>query len=195
MKYFKLLTILLVVGALSIFLTGCREEKELETKPANEPEIAEEFSKSTGTIADESEIELETTKLTLYFSDEQAMYLLPETREVLKTETLAEAAIEELIKGSEEAGYVSTIPEGTKLNGINIEDETAYVNFSEEFKANYQLGSAAENMTVYSIVNTLTELPTIKRVRFLVNGEPLEIVGSNFNFKTQEFSRNADLIK
>lgn len=192
MKFFKLFTILLIVGALSIFLTGCREEKEPETKPANESEIVEEIADSTETA---SEIESETTELTLYFADEQAMYLLPEKREVPKTETPAQAAIEELIKGPEEVTHVSTIPEGTKLNGINVEDETAYVDFSKEFKANYQLGSAAEIMTVYSIVNTLTEFPAIKKVKFLVNGEPFEIEGSNFDFKAQEFSRNADLIE
>jgi len=192
MKYFKFLTILSVVVLVSIFLVGCQEEKELETKPANESETVEEVADSTEAT---SEIESETTELVLYFSDEQAMYFLPEARKVPKTETPAQAAIEELIKGSEEAGHVSTIPKGTKLNGINIEDETAYVDFSEEFKANYQLGSAAETMTVYSIVNTLTEFPAIKKVKFLVNGEPLEIEGSNFDFKAQEFSRNADLIE
>jgi len=192
MKYFKFLTILSAVVLISIFLVGCQEEKEPETKPANESETVEEVADSTEAT---SEIELETTELVLYFSDEQAMYLLPEARKVPKTETPAQAAIEELIKGSEEAGHVSTIPEGTKLNGINIEDEIAYVDFSEEFKENYQLGSAAETMAVYSIVNTLTEFPAIKTVKFLINGEPLEIEGSNFDFKTQEFSRNADLIK
>ncbi len=193
MKYFKFLTILLAVVLVSIFLVGCQEEKELETKPANESEIVEESSESTETTT--SETESETTELVLYFSDGQAMYLLPEKRKVPKTETPAQAAIEELIKGPEEAEHVSTIPEGTKLNGVNVEDETAYVDFSEEFKENYQLGSAAEIMTVYSLVNTLTEFPTIKKVKFLINGESLEIEGSNFDFKTQEFSRNADLIE
>jgi len=193
MRTLKFLVVILSVLLIGAFICGCQEEKELETRPVNESEIVEEFSESTETATSETESEI--TELTLYFSDGQAMYLLPEKRKVPKTETPAQVAIEELIKGSEEAGHVSTIPEGTMLNSIDIDDETAYVDFSEEFKENYQLGSAAEIMTVYSIVNTLTEFPAIKKVKFLVEGKPLEIPGSNFDFKTQEFSRNADLIE
>ncbi|MDO8885562.1 GerMN domain-containing protein [Candidatus Oleimmundimicrobium sp.] len=192
MNRFKFLVILVVITAVCFFVTGCDKE---EPKTNGENEVISVEETGLDESGAEFETDEETTTLTVYFSDEQAMYLLPETKEVPKTETPAQAAIEELIKGPEEAGHVSTIPEGTKLNGIKIEEEMAYVDFSEKFKANYQLGSAAEIMTIYSIVNTLTEFPTIKRVKFLVNGEPLEIEGSNFDFKIQDFSRNADLIK
>lgn len=192
MKHFKFFVILVVITAICFFVAGCDKE---EPKTNGENEVISVEETSLDESGAEFETDEETTKLTIYFSDEQAMYLLPETREILKTETPAQAAIEELIKGPEEAGHIGTIPEGTMLNGIKIEDETAYVDFSEEFKANYQLGSAAEVMTVYSIVNTLTEFPAIKKVKFLVDGEPLEIKGSNFDFKVQEFSRNTDVIK
>lgn len=186
MKLFKCLAVILILTLLTLSLSGCFEKKEEPEKPAPE-EVTEPIK--------EGEQEEETTSLTLYFADDQAIYLLAEEREIPKTKTPAKATLEELIKGPEKEGHFSTIPEGTKLNSVSIKDGLASVDFSEEFKTNYPLGSAAEMMTVYSIVNTLTEFSAIKEVKFLVDGEPLDIPGSNFDFTVQKFSRNEDLIK
>jgi len=193
LKLFKFLIIFMFIMSIAVFTIGCNKEEKTKIENQGETETLYEVKESTTTVSNASETEM--IRLTLYFPDKEAMYLLAEERDVAKTKAPAEAAIEELIKGPKEERHIAVIPVRTELNGINIEDETAYVDFNEEFKTNYRLGSAAETMTVYSIVNTLTEFSTIKKVKFLVNGESFEIEGSNFDFKIQEFSRNEDLIK
>jgi spore germination protein GerM len=44
------------------------------------------------------------------------------------------------------------------------------VNFSRDFIDNANMGTAGESMIIHGIVNTLTSLPDIQQVRFLVEG-------------------------
>ena len=66
-----------------------------------------------------------------------------------------------------------TIPSGTVVRSIRIEGEVAVLDFSAEFITNHWGGSSAEEMTVYSIVNTLTELPFVRAVTIVVEGKPI----------------------
>jgi len=72
-----------------------------------------------------------------------------------------------LIKGPKVAGLKPTIPEGTKLrSAIKIEGDVAIVDFTKEFRDNHPGGKAEERMTIYSVVNSLTELKEINKVKF-----------------------------
>ena len=120
----------------------------------------------------------EMVEVNLYFSDSQAMYLVPEKRKIPQTPSLAKQAIIELIKGPENSDFYPTIPEGTRVNEIYIVDDIVYVDLSEEIFTNHPGGSSGELMTVYSIVSTLTEIPPIVGVQILVEGnEKNSLVG------------------
>ncbi|MDI7247382.1 MAG: N-acetylmuramoyl-L-alanine amidase [Bacillota bacterium] len=103
--------------------------------------------------------------------------LLPEIR---KTAGIAEAAspeeraskiVAELLKGPAGGSVLCpTIPKGTRLRALRIADGVAYVDFSRELASSHWGGSRAEEITVYSIVNTLAELPEVERVQILVEG-------------------------
>ncbi|NLD48704.1 MAG: GerMN domain-containing protein, partial [Clostridiaceae bacterium] len=117
--------------------------------------------------------------LTLYFSDQQAEYLVPEVRNVqLKdgetTDKVISAIIEELKKGpvTDELGAV--IPEGTRLLSAKVKDGICTLDFSKDFVDN-NMGSAGEMMTLYSIVNSMTELPEVNKVQFLIEGKTREV--------------------
>lgn len=113
----------------------------------------------------------DTVRVTLYFADDQAQFLTAEEREVIVNgKSLPEVVVEELIKGSQ-TGLGQTIPLGTRLLSLEVDNGVAMVNFSREFKENHWGGSAAETMTVYSIVNSLARLDGIERVQFLLEGE------------------------
>lgn len=88
---------------------------------------------------------------------------------------LPRIAMEELIKGPKNAGLSSTIPVGTRINSVSLNDALATVDLSQEFVENHTGGSEAENLTIYSIVNTLCEIPSINRVQFLVDGQKRSI--------------------
>jgi spore germination protein GerM len=111
-------------------------------------------------------------KFILYFiKDDDTNYLF-ETEEVEITvfnNQTANAVIKELLKSQN--AERNKIPTGTNLNSINLVNGILYVDLSEEFKNNINLGSGYETMMVYSIVNSLTELDGINKVQFKIEGE------------------------
>jgi germination protein M len=100
------------------------------------------------------------------------MYLVSEKRKIPPTTSLAMAkeVVIELIKGPASSDLYATIPEGTRVNEVYIADDIVYVDLSEEVFKNHPGGSSGELMTVYSIVNSLTEISPIKGVQILVEG-------------------------
>lgn len=116
------------------------------------------------------------TTLVLYFSDENAEYLVPERRnvEIASGDTVEKVIVNELLKGPTEGGHFKTIPAEAKVLSIETKNNVCFVNFSKEFVDKHSGGSAGERLTVYSIVNSLTELGTIDMVQFLIEGEKRE---------------------
>ena len=112
----------------------------------------------------------EMIEVNLYFSDSQAMYLVSEKRKIPQSTSLVKQVVVELIKGPDSSDLYSTIPEGTRVNEVYIADDIVYVDLSEEVFKNHPGGSSGELMTVYSIVNSLTEISPIKGVQILVEG-------------------------
>lgn len=131
----------------------------------------------------------------LYFSDKNAEKLVAETRSVTvnSKESLEYAILNELLKGPEEDGLYPTMPEGTKILSVETKEGTCFVNVSQEFKSKHTGGSASETMTIYSVVNTLTELDGIKKVQFLIEGQKVEVfIHYIFN---EPFERDEKLIR
>jgi len=137
----------------------------------------------------------ETKEIALYFSDESGQYLVCEMRDIPKVEGIARAAMQELIAGpSVESGLLPTIPVGTELLDINVRpDGVCIVDFSGELVVNHPGGSMNEEMTVYSVVNTLTQFPTIKEVQILVDGQKVETIAGHMDVSTT-MARNEELI-
>ncbi|MBI5599800.1 MAG: GerMN domain-containing protein [Deltaproteobacteria bacterium] len=115
--------------------------------------------------------------INLYFSDEEGTRLKAERREIQRgpvtIKDAAVSAIEELIKGPASGpAFAATMPKGTRLLSLKIENAVAYVNFSKEFMRNHPGGSSGELQTIYSVVNTLTlNFPDIKKTQLLIEGE------------------------
>lgn len=163
-KNFKRWSFLLcaVLIAVTLVAVGCGTDKKPVDEGNNQP-------------ADQQEVEL-----TLYFSDDQAMYLVPEKRAVpvekKDAETIGRAAVEALIAGPKEDGLVRTIPDGTKLLSIEVKDGTAVVDFNKAFKENHWGGTAGESHTMYSVINTLAKNIDVKDVKFTIEGEVQETI-------------------
>lgn len=140
--------------------------------------------------------EITTSEVVLYFADEQAEYLEPELRKVTmqKDETLAEAIVKGLIAGPQNLKFGVTIPASTKLLSVKIKDNIAYCDFSEEIKTEHWGGSTGETMTIFSVVNSLTELPEIKQVQILIAGEKQDSLAGHLDI-SQPIARDEALIK
>lgn len=133
-------------------------------------------------------------RLKLYFSDSQAQFVVPEFRVVEKNNQVENLIIEELIKGPREKGHYTVVPKGTRLNGVTVKDQIAFVDFSRELKDKHSGGSAGETMTIFGIVNSLTELPEIKKVQILIDGNKVEGIGEGLYDLREPLERREDLI-
>lgn len=139
-------------------------------------------------------IPAEMIEVNLYFSDSQAMYLVPEKRKIPITPSLARQALIELIKGPKSSNLYPTIPRGTSVNEVYIAGDIAYIDLSEEVFKNHPGGSSGELMTVYSMVNTLTEISPIRGVQILVAGNEKESLVGHVDI-SKPLLRDEDWIK
>ena len=122
----------------------------------------------------------------VYFLNDQTASLVPERRQynLKNKQERPEWVLSQLIKGPKRRELQRTIPKGTKLLSVSIEDGVAHVNFSKEFKSEHQGGLVREAQTIDSIFLTLTQpmLGHIKKVQFLVEGEKLHSFAGYPNF-------------
>jgi len=121
----------------------------------------------------------------LYFSNDDASELVVEERkiEISRNQPREKCVMEELIKGPITNGLYATVPPETKLLDITTTDDgVCYVNLSSEFVSKHSGGSAGELLTVYSIVNSLTDLYNIDKVQFLIDGEKIDEFKGHIDF-------------
>ena len=129
----------------------------------------------------------------LYFPDNNVDKLHLELREIfVSNDGTARAAVEGLIEGPL-TNLAPSIPEGTQLLDISILNGVCTVDFSQAFVDNHISGSSNDLMTVYSIVNTLTEFNSIDKVQFLIEGKAGATFG-NIVFN-EALVRRQDLIQ
>ncbi|NPV28934.1 MAG: GerMN domain-containing protein [Firmicutes bacterium] len=114
----------------------------------------------------------EKTKVTLYFTDQAGRYLIRETREVVKVPGIARAALEALCAGPAGKDLRPSLPAGTEVRDLNIRpDGLCIVDLNRAATKIPGQDPKAEALAVYAVVNTLTEFPTVARVRILVEGQ------------------------
>lgn len=114
----------------------------------------------------------------LYFINEQGK-LAPETRYIDNAEVdkgsdnLATVLVKELISGPAKGSLLqATIPQETKVHSnVTIKGGIATVDLTKEFVDKHKGGKKNEQLTLYSIVNTLTELKDITSVQFHIDGK------------------------
>ncbi|MTV48661.1 hypothetical protein GJ688_06660 [Heliobacillus mobilis] len=202
--------IILLVSALVIAfgLGGCQAIDRFVSMKADfkakETGLAAKEQEKSPSLTPEQVIPVETKEqpiaagqeqtLTLYFADPKGQNLISEKRVIAKTGSVARAAIQELIKGPNiQSKGIPTIPAGTRLLDINVKEGLCTVNFSKELQKNHQGGSAGETMTVYSIVNTLTQYPSIEKVQILVEGKKIESLAGHMDV-SQAMARKKSMI-
>ncbi len=122
----------------------------------------------------------QTVLLTVFYATRSgdslsSVRLLVESNGIRSQEELA---TEQLIGGPgfETDDYLATLPPDTKLNKIMIRDGICYVDLSEEFLSGVE--GISDEVTIYSLVNTLTELSTVNKVRITVDSASVKTYGT-----------------
>lgn len=152
-----LIVAIIIVGVI-YFLNKNQEEPIQEIQPQEE-------------ISDE---QMRTTLVTLYYQSKDTKELTPEGRMVDVKELLKDpytTLVNLLIEGPKSEKLQSVIPEETKILGAELKGDIIYLNLSNEFIDKHEGSEDAEKTTIYSIVNTLTELNEVNGVKILINGQ------------------------
>lgn len=113
-------------------------------------------------------------KVTLYFANESGDRLKKTTRNIFYTGTtpIEEHVINQIINGPTEIGLYATVPQGTTLLNVSTKESICYVDLNEKFLE--KLPDITDEVAIYSIVNSLVELPGINKVQFRINGETVK---------------------
>lgn len=127
----------------------------------------------------------ETITIKIYFNNSNldpefsCNKVFPVERKIIKTQAVAKAALEELLKGPTEEeknqGFFTSLNKDVKIQSINIKDGTAYVDFDEQLE--FQVGGSCRVSAIRAqITETLKQFPTIKNVVISINGRTEDIL-------------------
>lgn len=186
-KVWIILVSLLVIAIIGIgvYLYIINTEEEI---PANEIQPEEE-------ISDE---QMRQTIVTLYYQSKETKELVPEGKiidvKTLYTDPYA-TLVNLLIAEPKGESLKSAIPTDTKILKAELKGDIVYIDFSNEFIDNHPKGLDDENATIYSIVNTLTELNEVSGVKILINGKENQSFKDEVISFKDPFVRNENLIK
>lgn len=165
--------------------------------------LVDEEGKPVGSMTADSFVEnpgeqinsIQNTSLTLYFSNESGDALVKEVREDVyysSNVSMEKLIVEQLLGGTNVKGAKSAIPAGTKLVTVSVVDGVCYVSLDESFKnQDYKVNEA---IVIYSIVNSLSELPTISKVQISVNGDTSGVYRDSFKLE-EMYERNLDYVE
>jgi len=122
----------------------------------------------------------------LYFLNSDLESLVPEDRQISRSKwaqlNLAQKAnlvLGGLIQGPLSDTNVRTIAPKTKLLSLTVHDDIATINFSKDIQDDFLGGALEEDMTIKSIVWSMTQIPGINGVCLLINGEFGDSIGGH----------------
>ena len=157
-KIVVLIFVIVIVIAVFIYLVVVNSEPQ-----SNEYVPQEEIN----------DADLRNTIITLYFESNENGEIQTEARLVDSKELLSNPysyLVNTLLEGPKNAGLRKNIPEGTKLNSCTLLGECLTIDFSKEFIENSKGDSLQKSNIIYAIVNTVTELKEVSRVKILIDG-------------------------
>ena len=152
--------LIVVIGYLAIKFVKQKKNSEIQNEYVPQEEISDEQSRDT--------------IVSLYFTDKETGLLKPEARLVNVKDLIKSpynTLVELLILGPKNDKLKVIIPENTKLLNASLDKECLTLDFSSEILNYNKDDSMLKNNLVYSIVNTVTELNEVNKVKFLVNGQ------------------------
>ena len=160
-----------VAGSTGFALVGCGSEHAVSLGKPGATAATTAAPEQTG--SQPSQLSLE-----VWFSRDNGLVAVRRTH--VPTQLVATAAMKALLAGptadERSAGVTSAVPPGTRLLGIAIHNGLATVDLTSE----YQSGGGALSMQTRlgQVVYTLTQFPTVQKVRFRLDGSPVNVFSS-----------------
>ena len=105
--------------------------------------------------------------------------VFPVNRQIPKTQAVARAAIEELLKGpttnEKSAGYFTSLPSNVKIQSLSIENGVAKIDFSKELEQGVG-GSCRVSAIRAQITETLKQFETVNEVIISIDSQVEDIL-------------------
>lgn len=147
--------------------------------PSGLPENEKEFQMPVRIIFSE------TMKIKVFFNNDEmdpefsCNKVFPTEREIPKTQAVARAALEELLKGPTEKekseNFFTSINSGVKIQSLSIENGTAKVDFDKQLE--FQVGGSCRVSAIRAqIIETLKQFSTIEDVIISIDGRTEDIL-------------------
>jgi hypothetical protein len=160
---------LAVLAAVGFVLAGCGSEKPVSLgKPGTGATTAQEPTTSVPA----------PVPVEVWFARDGGLVAVRRTHTA--TRAVATAAINSLLDGptaaERAAGISSAVPAGTRLLGINIENGVATIDLTSDYQSGG--GSLSMQTRLGQVVYTLTQFPTVQKVRFRLDGSPVDVFSS-----------------
>jgi germination protein M len=136
---------------------------------------------------------IQEADIVLYFASQTGDGLVKETQHVYYSSNISteKLVMERLLEGPESENARASIPSGTGLISVSVMDGVCFVNLDENFLVqNYEI---REDVIIYSIVDSLTELSTVDTVQISVNGETNLVYRDKMSL-TDYYRRNLELV-
>ena len=161
--FFVLLAIILIGGFFGIRFVKNKERNEIIEEYTPEEEIAEN--------------QVRQTIVSLYFLSKDTKNLVPEARLIDIKEIIndpCDKLVNLLIQGPKSEKNEGLMPENTKLNKTYYDGDCVVIDLSSEVLNYDKTDEHSKNNLVNSIVNTLTQLTEVNKVKILVDGNENE---------------------
>ena len=133
-------------------------------------------------------------ELQLYFANQKGDRLVGSRRNVVcdSNTSMERLVVEQLIEGPGTPEARASIPAQTRILSVSLSDGICYVDLDSAFLEGD--GSLTPQVSIYSIVNSLSELGNVHRVRIMINGK------SNIMYREvmdleESYIRNLDMIE
>ncbi len=197
----KKAVIAVLTGVMLMATAGCTPQETKapsgDSAPAasSSTPAASQTPKSSAASGTQKE-QVKTLKIEVYYPNEDGTKLVGVSREI-EVSSLKDkytAAVEMQMRAPKEKDLVDIFPKSARLRSVTLKGETAVVDLDGSTVRTFVGGSTGEEMLVGSVVNTLTNFPEVKEVRFLVDGNPVETLAGHMDL-TMPIKRMKGLIK
>ena len=182
-SYHQLTGISEILRRASVVKTLCqiKEVKKVEYRVENQPLMYSELNPVGAMSADDfidntggETTYYQTVQISLYYTnaDGKKLYQTRHNVEFDGTISLEELVIRQLMAGPLDNDKLAPVmPPGIKLNKVTFKDGICYVDFSKEFLEGRE--GVSDEVIVYSVVNSLSEISSVTKVQFFIDGKPV----------------------
>ena len=113
----------------------------------------------------------ERAQLRLFFASEDGKSLVEKVETVTYNSNIStdRLIVDNIVRGPQSTDAFASVNPETRVNSVTTQDGVCYVNLSADFLN--KTTNVSDEVMIYSIVNSLTELANINKVQILIDGD------------------------